>query len=219
MICIIPARGNSKRLPGKNIRALDGEPIINRVIKIAKDSGLFEMIVVSTDSQQISDIVQGAVVNMRPPELCGDIPEDLVNIHTAKDYGAESFCRIYPFAALLTPERLCKGYKEFLTGKYENVHECQKYTHLTQRAIELDTTGLMYEGYRHPVYVSMPTEMLKPYYHEAGTYMFTTLKALDEALEYRQIKWMPVSELEAQDIDDEIDWKMLELKWQYKQGN
>ncbi len=52
MICIIPARGDSKRLPGKNIRALDGELIINRVIKIAKDSGLFEMIIVSTDGKR-----------------------------------------------------------------------------------------------------------------------------------------------------------------------
>lgn len=210
MICIIPARGDSKRLPGKNIRALDGELIINRVIKIAKDSGLFEMIIVSTDSQQISDVVQGVFVSARPPDLCGDVPEDKINIFTARHYWAETFCRIYPFAVLLTPERLTAGYKEFLTGMWENVHECQEYTHSIARAIDIN------RGYLEPKYVSLPTEQLSTYYHEAGTYMFTTLKALNKPLAERRIKWMPVAEMDAQDIDDEGDWQMLEAKWRYK---
>ena len=207
MICIIPARGNSKRLPGKNIRALDGEPIINRVIKIAHDSGIFEMVMVSTDSQQIADIVQGAVIRRRVTHLSGDIPEDWVTTSLADDYSVGEFCRIYPFAALLTPERLNAGYRQFMTGSYDNVHECQKYTHPISRAIHLE------DGYLTSEYVSKPTNYLSEFYHDAGTYMFTTLDALDRPLAKRIIKWMPVKEIEAQDIDDEDDWEMLEAKY------
>jgi len=216
MICIIPARGNSKRLPGKNIRELDGIPIINRVIQIANDSKLFDLVIVSTDSQKISDIVTGAIIHRRTPEISGDIPEDKVNIHIMSQYTNETFCRIYPFAALLTPERLCAGYKEILTGKYENVHECQEYTHPIQRALISDEHGKLF--YVIPSMVSMPTQRLEPHYHDAGTYMFTTLEALDKPLAERKIKWIPVSEMAAQDIDDEDDWQMLEAKWRYKQA-
>ena len=207
MICIIPARGGSKRLPGKNIRALDGEPIINRVVKIAHDTGLFELVIVSTDSQQIADMVHGAVIHRRVPHLSGDIPEDKVTTSLAYEYGVDEFCRIYPFAVLLTPERLQAGYEQFMTGLYENVHECQEYTHPIQRAIDADM------NYEQPYYISAPTEQLQSFYHDAGTYMFTTLDALDKPLAKRIIKWIPVKEWEAQDIDDADDWEMLVAKY------
>jgi CMP-N-acetylneuraminic acid synthetase len=213
MICIIPARGGSKRLPGKNIKELDGIPIINRVIKTVWDSHIFEHIIVTTDSQEILDAIKYTVAEgeLRPPELSGDIAEDKVTRQLAESLNQDTFCRVYPFAALLTPERLCAGYKQFLTGKYENVHECQEYTHSIWRAI--------YEkgGYYSPHDVSDPTELLVKMYHEAGTYMFTTLDALSKPLAERVMKWMPISEMEAQDIDDINDWHMLEAK--YNWGN
>lgn len=207
MIAIIPARGGSKRLPGKNLRMLDGEYVINRVIKTARQSNLFEEIIVSTDSKGIADIVIGATVSMRPDHISGDIAEDKVLQWTAEEYWGLNFCRIYPFAVLLTPERLCNGYKEFCTGKYENVHECQKYNHSPDRAFTLKL------GYQFNWLVSMPTEELPKYYHDAATYMFSHKGSLDKLLAERKIKWMPVKEWEAQDIDDEDDWIMLNRKW------
>ena len=57
-ICIIPARSGSKRLKNKNIKKFNGKPIISYAIKIAKSSGLFSKIVVSTDSKKISNIAK-----------------------------------------------------------------------------------------------------------------------------------------------------------------
>jgi len=57
-IAIIPARGGSKRIPDKNIRDFCGKPMIAYALNAAKDSGLFEVIHVSTDSQRIVDVVE-----------------------------------------------------------------------------------------------------------------------------------------------------------------
>ncbi len=211
MICIIPARGGSKRLPGKNLRKLDGEFIINRVIRIAKESKIFDSIIVSTDSKQIADIVIGAAISMRPESISGDIPEDEVLKWTAHKYWGLNICRIYPFAVLLTPARLRNGFQEFIKDEYENVHECQKYTHSIWRAIDE-----LLKKYGFPSYVSLPTEDILPMYHDAGTFMFSNVGSLEYSLEERNIKWLPVKEWEAQDLDDADDWEMLKAKWQYK---
>jgi pseudaminic acid cytidylyltransferase len=58
VIAVIPARGGSKRIPGKNIRALAGRPIIAYTIAAACESGLFERVVVSTDSQEIAEVAR-----------------------------------------------------------------------------------------------------------------------------------------------------------------
>ncbi|MCA1964715.1 MAG: pseudaminic acid cytidylyltransferase [Prosthecobacter sp.] len=74
-VAIIPARGGSKRIPDKNIRSFCGVPIIGRSIRAAQESGLFEKIIVSTDSAQIAEVaIQfGAEVPFfRDAELSGD---------------------------------------------------------------------------------------------------------------------------------------------------
>ncbi|MNZ48005.1 CMP-N,N'-diacetyllegionaminic acid synthase [compost metagenome] len=75
-IAIIPARGGSKRLPGKNIKPLAGKPLIRWTTQAALASGEFDMVIVSTDSQAIADIaMQDAGVifpGLRPAELASD---------------------------------------------------------------------------------------------------------------------------------------------------
>ena len=74
-ICIIPARGGSKRIPHKNARNFDGHPMISWSIKAAKASGCFDHIVVSTDDKKIANLAceWGAEVPfMRPAVLSDD---------------------------------------------------------------------------------------------------------------------------------------------------
>ena len=59
-ICIIPARGGSKGIPGKNIKNFEGKPLISHSIEYAKDSKLVNEIYVSTDDQQIAHISKTA---------------------------------------------------------------------------------------------------------------------------------------------------------------
>ena len=75
VIAIIPARGGSKRLPGKNIRILNGLPLIEHTIRAAQDCTLIDKIIVSTDSNEIADVAvsSGAEVDMRSEKLSSDM--------------------------------------------------------------------------------------------------------------------------------------------------
>ncbi|MND33247.1 CMP-N,N'-diacetyllegionaminic acid synthase [compost metagenome] len=104
-IAIIPARGGSKRLPNKNILPLDGKPLIVWTIEAALDSQLFDMVLVSTDSQDIADISisAGAMVPfLRPVELASDTAttNDVVS-HMVKWVEAEH--DVVELVALLQP--------------------------------------------------------------------------------------------------------------------
>ena len=74
IIAIIPARGGSKGIPGKNIKNFEGKPLISHSIEYAKDSKLIHEVYVSTDDTQISHISKtaGAKIITRPPELATD---------------------------------------------------------------------------------------------------------------------------------------------------
>jgi len=73
-ICVIPARGGSRRIPNKNRRLFYGKPIIAYSIEAAKESGLFRRIVVTTDDPGVAVIAKyyGAQYHERPPALAGD---------------------------------------------------------------------------------------------------------------------------------------------------
>jgi CMP-N-acetylneuraminic acid synthetase len=79
-VALVPARAGSKRLQGKNVRPLAGHPLIAYTITAALDSGVFEAVIVSTDSADIAAIARhyGAEVpQLRPAELAGDLSPDI----------------------------------------------------------------------------------------------------------------------------------------------
>ncbi|MEX1003132.1 MAG: acylneuraminate cytidylyltransferase family protein [Crocinitomicaceae bacterium] len=79
ILAIIPARGGSKRVPGKNIKKLGGKPLIAHSIEQAKNSKFINRIIVSTDSQEIADVAvaHGAEAPfLRPKEISGDNSTD-----------------------------------------------------------------------------------------------------------------------------------------------
>ncbi|EZP67967.1 acylneuraminate cytidylyltransferase family protein [Pseudomonas sp. CCUG 57209] len=76
ILAIVPARGGSKRLPGKNIKVLGGRPLIAWTIEAAQQSGVVTDVVISTDDVAIADVARtfgGSVLSMRPAHLATDI--------------------------------------------------------------------------------------------------------------------------------------------------
>ncbi|MCX6953957.1 MAG: pseudaminic acid cytidylyltransferase [Verrucomicrobia bacterium] len=74
-LCVIPARGGSKRIPRKNIRPFNGRPMIAHSIDAALASGVFDQVIVSTDDEEIADVARAhgaAVPFLRPAELSHD---------------------------------------------------------------------------------------------------------------------------------------------------
>ena len=79
-ICLIPARGGSKRIPKKNIKIFNGKPLIQWSIECAKNSDLFSKVVVSTDNLEIAEISKncGAEIPfIRPSKLSDDFTKDI----------------------------------------------------------------------------------------------------------------------------------------------
>lgn len=108
-ICVIPARGGSRRIPRKNLKVFCGAPIILYSIKTAQDCGLFDRVIVSTDDLDIGEVASshGAEVLIRSPELCRDevgtqevMSFVLTKISAVRDHIA---CCLYPCAPLVAP--------------------------------------------------------------------------------------------------------------------
>lgn len=113
-ICIIPAKGVSTRIPGKNWKLFHGKPLIAYSILTALESGMFEGVYVSTDSAKIAAIARlyGAQVIERHPHLTEDhvgtqevVRHALAHVHEHVDL----VCCIYPTAPMLTVHDLIRG--------------------------------------------------------------------------------------------------------------
>jgi CMP-N,N'-diacetyllegionaminic acid synthase len=79
-VAFVPARSGSERVPGKNVRPLAGHPLLAYAIETARQSGVFERVVVSTDSEEIADIARwyGADAPfLRPPEYATATSPDI----------------------------------------------------------------------------------------------------------------------------------------------
>ena len=119
VLAVIPARGGSKGLPGKNIKMLNGKPLIAYTIEAAIQSGVFERVVVSTDSREIADISMqyGAEVPfIRPEHLSGDeISSDDVILHALDFYSMNGkkfdvVCKLQPTSPLRTEKHIVEAY-------------------------------------------------------------------------------------------------------------
>ena len=118
-IAIIPARGGSLRIPGKNKRMFHGKPIICYSIEAAQRSGLFEGVIVSTDDDDIANIAHkaGAAIHMRPAVLCSDdVGTQVVVQHLASKLYAETpfrrVCCIYATAPLMDWRDIGRAHSE-----------------------------------------------------------------------------------------------------------
>jgi CMP-N-acetylneuraminic acid synthetase len=113
-IAVIPARGGSKRLPGKNIKPLAGKPLIQWSIEAALESGVFDHVCVSTDSEDIAEVAKrsGAEVPfLRPLELAtdtattADAVRDFINrFEVLKGDSVQFVCLLQPTSPLRTAE-------------------------------------------------------------------------------------------------------------------
>jgi len=178
-LCIIPARGGSKRIPKKNIKNFCGKPLIAYSIEIAKKSKLFEKIVVSTDSEEIAEVSEkyGAKILSRPKELADDytgsteVFEHAIN-ELNKDNKYKFACMIYPTAPFLEVKYLKEG-----LDKLKNSNTCYSFSATTYdfpiwRGFEIkEGKAKMF----FPEYMEKRSQDLKEAYHDAGQFYWKKL--------------------------------------------
>jgi N-acylneuraminate cytidylyltransferase len=220
-IAIIPARGGSKRIPRKNIKDFLGKPIISYSIQAALDSKLFDEVMVSTNDSEIVEISKklGASVPFLRSEKTSD---DFANtsdvlievIEEYEKHGKEFnyLCCIYPTAPFVTPEKLKQSLNLMLEKKADSLIPVVKYNYPIQRALKIKNKKLKYYFQEN---INKRSQDLELAYQDAGQFYWIKTEVLlkQNSLITRNTVAFEISELEAQDIDNEIDWRLAELKF------
>lgn len=221
-IAIIPARGGSKRIPRKNIKIFCGKPIIAYSIEAALKSNIFDEVMVSTDDKEIAEIAlsYGAKVPFfRSPEMSSDtamtVPVLLEVFDEYKKRGNEYdfVCCIYPTAPFINSARLCEAMNKLKECKVDSVLPVVKYSYPPQRALIIENNKLKMI---YPENYNVRSQDLEPIYHDAGQFYFMKIETLKKEKTLYCGRSLPIilPEVEVQDIDNEEDWNIAEVKYQ-----
>ena len=220
-ICIIPARGGSKRIPRKNIKEFLGKPIIAYSIKAAIDSGLFDEVMVSTDDLEIAEIAKNfgakvpfmrSVKNSNDFATTFDVIEEVIQSYESQGNEFENICCIYSCAPFVTKHKLNEASSKLKTDNFDTVFPVIQYNFPIQRAIRLINGKIEMFDEKHK---NTRTQDLPKSFHDSGQFYWMNTKAIlnKKCLITDNTGIIIISELESQDIDTELDWKLAELKY------
>jgi pseudaminic acid cytidylyltransferase len=219
IIAVIPARGGSKRIPRKNIRPFAGKPIIAYSIAAARDCGLFNRIVVSTDDTEVAAFARewGAETPfMRPSELSDDhtgtnaVAAHALGWFAERGENVEFACCIYATAPFLTARDLRRGYDALLATSKSFAFSATSYAFPIQRAIRALTDGV---APFFPQWIDCRSQDLEDAYHDAGQFYWGRAEAFRSGVPLFAADSIPVMlpRCRVMDIDTLEDWKQAEL--------
>ena len=222
-VAVIPARGGSKRIPGKNVKLFAGKPLISYSINAALSCGLFDRIIVSTDSPEIAKVAKqfGAEVPfLRSPELADDYSgTDAVVLDTLKrieekNISARYVCCLYATVPFIRPADLKQGYEILRSSG-----SCSAFTVTTfpapifraLQANEMDQLEMIWPQYRMTRSQDLPEA-----FHDAGQFYWADVeKYLTEKTFWSSDAMpIPLPRYRVQDIDTPEDWKMAEMMFE-----
>lgn len=226
-VAIIPARGGSKRIPGKNIRPFCGVPIIEHSIKAALKSGCFQEVMVSTDDNAIAEIARSAgacVPFMRSAKTSGDhsttvdVIEEVLSEYRRSGKVFSVFACIYPTAPFVTAIRLKQAFELLLSTGVDSVFPIVRFSYPIGRSLKIEDGRVKMNW---PENYSARSQDLPPAFHDAGQFYFMNSGSFESQKKLFAANSMgiEVPETEAQDIDSEVDWKLAELKFKFLKGD
>lgn len=222
-LAIIPARGGSKRIPRKNIRPFLGKPIIAYAIENALKSELFDEVMVSTDDPEIAEIAKkygASVPFMRSVEnsndfaATADVLTEVLDWYRKNKQLPDTFCCLYPTSPLIQPADLQNAHKQFEENNVPVLISAVPYSFPVQRSFRLKDRQLV--SPIEPENMLKRSQDLELTYHDAGAFYFfdTTFFTERKEIWTDQTGAYILDELKVQDIDNETDWKLAELKYQ-----
>jgi pseudaminic acid cytidylyltransferase len=226
-IAVIPARGGSKRIPRKNIRAFCGKPIIAYSIDAALEAGLFDQVVVSTDDEEITAVARefGATTPfVRPKEIADDFTGTNAVVKHALGWFAEQgqavvhACCIYATAPLIQPRFLREGFDTLARSDAVFAFSVTSYAFPIQRAVRVRPDGRVEPFY--PEHRMTRSQDLEPAYHDAGQFYWGTARGFLEDVPLFSPRSIGVilPRHFVQDIDTPEDWERAELMYRAING-
>jgi len=219
-IAIIPARGGSKRIPGKNIKDFCGKPIIAWSIEVAKASGLFEHVLVSTDDTEIAEVAKiwGAEVPfIRPADIANDHAGTTEVITHATEWALNqgwpmsAVCCIYATAPFIQTDDLKRGLQALKSGNWAYALTATDYASPIFRAFQQRSDGGIEMFF--PENFSTRSQDLPVALHDAGQFYWGRPSAWIEGLRVFDQYSVPViiPRWRVQDIDTPDDWLRAEV--------
>lgn len=220
-LCIIPARGGSKRIPRKNIKPFLGKPIMAYSIEAALKAGIFDEVMVSTDDEEFAEVAKnyGASVPFLRSEATSndyattvDVLLEVVDMYKQQGKEFDVVCCLYSTAPFVTPERL-KEASAKLSEKVDGCFTVVEYSYPIQRSLRINEAGQV--EMKYPEHLKSRTQDLEKTYHDAGQFYFM----MTAAMEQERTVWckrtdpLILSELEVQDLDTLTDWQLAEMKY------
>ncbi|RDL44230.1 pseudaminic acid cytidylyltransferase [Marinomonas piezotolerans] len=215
-IAVIPARGGSQRIPCKNIKQLNGKPLIAYSIEAALKTKLFDYIIVSTDDAEIAKVARewGAETPFtRPDELAdhftGTTPVMQHALHTLIEQGLkiDKACLIYATCPLLTAEDIQQGYQAL--SKTPLSFSATTFDFPVQRALSI-RDGKLQPMY--PEHISKRSQDLEEAIHDAGQFYWGTVDQwlTNPAMFSELATPIMLPRHRVQDLDTEEDWLRLQ---------
>lgn len=222
-IAIITARGGSKRIPRKNIREFCGKPILAYSIEAARESGLFDTVMVSTEDEEIAQIARryGAEVPFyRSEQTAGDFATtndvllEVLEEYEKRGKQYDLGCCIYPTAPFVTADKLKCAVKRLESSDADTLIPVVSFSYPPQRAM-VEREGRLV--FLCPQYLDSRSQDLEPHYHDVGQFYLFYTEAFQKNRKLMVGNILPyvVPETEVQDIDNQTDWEIAELKYRY----
>lgn len=224
-VAIIPARGGSKRIPGKNIKPFAGKPMIAHSIEAARASGLFDRVLVTTDAPEIAETARrhGAEVPfMRPAELSDDkTGTDAVLIHALGALGlaAGHACCIQATAPFIHPDDLVRGKRLLEEQRATVAFSVTTFAYPIFRALRLGANGRLEMIW--PEHRLTRSQDLPEAWHDAGQFYWVDVGRYLQERKLFSADAVPVvlPRHRVQDIDTLEDWRRAELMYEALQRN
>ena len=219
-ICIIPARGGSKRIPRKNIKPFLGKPIISYSIEAACESGIFDEVMVSTDDEEIAFVARAygaSVPFMRSAASAddhattADVISEVLDCYRKQGCSYSVICCLYATAPFVTAKKLQEANSLLDPDSYDEVLAITEFSFPPMWAF-VEEGGVL--SYRFPQYAKTRSQDLEPMYQDAGQFYFYSAKVYSggKMSPSRRIGYR-VPQTEVQDIDNQIDWDLAEMKY------
>ena len=217
-VCIIPARGGSKRIPNKNIKKFYGKPIINYTIDNVKRSKLFDKIVVSSDNLKILKIAKqnNCLTHLRTAYFANDHIDTISVIAKVikdleKTHSIDRVCCVYPTSIFINKSDLKEAYKK-LEKKNNYVFSAAKFSHPIQRSFFKKSNKI--EMFDKKFFLKRTQDLKEFYYDAAQFYIGWKNSWLKKKILFDgPNKFIELEQNSFQDIDNPDDWQSALKKW------
>lgn len=222
MIAIIPARGGSKELPGKNIKIINGKPLIAWTIETALSSNYIKDIIISTDDKKIASIAEsygGKVPFLRPSELAQDNSKAIDNyictlekLHDDFNFVEDEFIVLHPTSPLRLTDDIDSAIELFYKKRAESVISVTKLKHPIQWMVRINKNKTLYSFFDKDLLEKNRQEFSKVYIPNGAIYIlkYSLIKEKHTYYSARTYAYIMPPERSI-DIDNSLDFEIAEL--------